>query len=95
MMKWTCGGPWRQAVAMTSRSGRPGAESLVVCKSRSPRADPPSFGAPETVVRTVSADGSSARPAASRLSSWCSWVKQDGVDWTDVVGGDRRPGEFA
>jgi len=47
---------------------RPGADSSVLPHGRRPRAPPPSRAAPETVVTTVPTDGSSARPASSRLS---------------------------
>ena len=73
-MGWLSGGPWRQGVAVTSIAGLPGASSRVVAHGRSPRADSPSRRAPGSVVTMVPTDGSSARPAGSRLSSWWSCV---------------------
>ena len=55
-------------------SACPGAASSVVSQARSPRAAPPRRRAPAAVVTTTPADGSSARPASSRLSAWWSWL---------------------
>ena len=68
------GGPWRQGVAVTSIGVRPGASSRVLSHAFSPRAPPPSRRAPDAVVTTTPAEGSSVRPAGSRLSSWWSCV---------------------
>ena len=68
------GGPCRHGVAMTSIVGRPGASRRVVGPRRHPIALPPSRFAPDSVVSTTPADGSSARPASSRLSAWWSWL---------------------
>jgi hypothetical protein len=49
---------------------RPGTSSRMTSQGDSPRAPFPSRFAPDAVVTTTPADGSSARPAASRLSPW-------------------------
>ena len=69
---WLSGGPWRHGVAITSIGDRPGASSRVPSHALRPRAVPPRRFAPAAVVTTTPAPGSSARPAASRLSSWWS-----------------------
>jgi hypothetical protein len=48
---------------------RPGTSSRMTSQGDSPRAPFPSRFAPDAVVTTTPADGSSARPATSRLSS--------------------------
>ena len=68
------GGPCRHGVAVTSIEVLPGASSQVLCQNPRPRTSPSSRAAPDSVVTIVPAPGSSARPAGSRLSSWCSWV---------------------
>jgi HEAT repeat protein len=49
---------------------RAAATGTVVAQGSSPRVSPASRFEPETVVTTAPADGSNARPAGSRLSSW-------------------------
>ena len=72
---WLSGGPWRHGVAVISIVGRPGASSRVVCPWLGARASCRRVAfAPEAVVMTTPAAGSSARPAASRLSPWWSCV---------------------
>src|SRR5215213_8500168 len=75
-MKCAPAGPWRHGVATTSIAGRPGSSRSVDSHGSRPRADPPRRLAPETVVITAPADGSSARPAGSRLSPWWSCVSR-------------------
>src|SRR6266545_749088 len=72
------GGPCRAGVAVTAMDERPRSPDpmVVVCQGVRPTALPPSRRAPAVVVRTMPADGSSARPASSRLSPWWSWVSR-------------------
>ena len=60
-----------------------------------PRALPASRAAPDRVVSTVPTDGSSARPGVVEVVGVVLVGEEHGVDRTDVLDGDRRPGELA
>ena len=88
------GGPWRHGVAVTSIGVAPAHRAASSAQGSSPRALPPSRFAPETVVTTTPADGSSARPAVVEVVVVVVVGEQDGVDRPEVGGGDRGPGQL-
>ena len=88
------GGPWRQGVAVTSIGGRPGARAGWSPRVRGPRALPPRRRA-RAGRHDDAGRGSSARPASSRLSPWCSWVSSTASIGPRSADGDRRAGELA